>query len=102
MCCAVLWVWLMLPELWQTADGSQSAQRDISSIMYSWMMIWPLAAAANGAVLVFATRPMWRGTRPSLREETKRGGVLLLCLLFHVLTSAGALLLPLAVALAFD
>lgn len=95
--CAVLWVWWMLPA-WLLFDPA--AQLRTGAGWYGSTSMLALIGAANMAVHWHATRPMWRGTRPTLAADTKRAFVLTLCLLFHLLTPAFGVLLQVALALA--
>ena len=97
--CAVLWVWLMLPQWWQTGSVSEPTQQRVSQLLFQANVLWPLVIVLNILLLLYATRPMWQGTRLTLKEEVKRGLVLLLCLLFHVFTPPAAVLLSVAILL---
>ena len=92
--CAVLWLWLMLPELWPLTDTTEFKQ----IVHGEWL--GALVLFANYLVFRWATQSMWRGSRPNLLKDAKRGFVLLLCLLFHLLSPVCAFLLQVAIACA--
>ncbi|OWP63909.1 hypothetical protein CDA63_06770 [Hymenobacter amundsenii] len=51
-----------------------------------------LVGGLNVLVFLGATRPLWRGIRPTARQDMARGVVLVPCLLFHLLTPPFGLL----------
>jgi hypothetical protein len=91
---AVLWLWIMLPELWPVSTNSQ-----LRPVVYSAWLLMPLVLLANYLVFRWATLPMWRGIRPGLLADARRGFVLLLGVLFHLLSPVWVFLLPAALAL---
>lgn len=91
--CAVLWVWLMLPRWWQIDAASYQVKR----LTFNDFVFWSLVVVLNIVLLLYATRPMWRGERQTVLKGAKRGFVLLLCLLFHLLTPPCTFLLVLVV-----
>ena len=91
---AVLWLWMMLPELWPLTNTYEFKQ----IIHGEWL--GALVLFTNYVVFRWATRPMWRDTRPTLLEDAKRGFVLLMCLLFHFFSPICAFLWQVAIALA--
>lgn len=95
--CAVLWIWLMLPQWWLA--NSVARQNQVSHIVFHEIVVWLIISSVNIILLQYATRPMWLGERASLLEEAKRGFVLLLCLMFHLITPAFALFLLMALAM---
>lgn len=62
------------------------------------MVLLLLVGGLNVLVFLGATRPLWRGVRPTVSQDVGRGVVLVPCLLFHVLTPPGSLLLLFALA----
>ena len=82
----LLWLWLVLPQELLTESGYGT----VLLLLVGGLNIW---------VFRGATRPLWRGVRPTASQDVGRGLVLVPCLLFHLITPPGSLLLLVALAL---
>ncbi|QNH63144.1 hypothetical protein [Hymenobacter sediminicola] len=73
--CAVLWVWNM--DWWPLQEAPK--YRLVAQVLYSYWTCALLVLGSNYSVFRWATRPLWKSTRP----DTTSTLVLLLCLVFH-------------------
>lgn len=82
--CAVLWVWLMLPDWFRSGSADYEMARRLDGLLFNGWTLTALPLASNYVVWRYVTKPLWLYPRRGNSDELKRGLVLVLAVLFHV------------------
>jgi hypothetical protein len=90
--CAVLWLWSQWPDWYYSGSNDKEAYYLLCNVVYSQWVLLLLPTLSNGILFWWSTGPLWSSPSLNAVEELKRGVVLVLCLLFHLVWALIALL----------
>lgn len=84
--CAVLWLWTQWPDWYYSGSNDKEVYYLLSEVVYSWWAWVLLPLLSNGILFWWSTWPLWSSPSLNAVAELKRGVVLVLCLLFHLVS----------------